>query len=135
MIDFSKLIDINYLLDPNPGFDFLFLIPFTVIFGLFLLTGIIFGLIKQLNRSLIIAAVAQWLRWLGALGLILVFARYETLPYLSLRILYYLLALGFLIWLVIIIRKAAKVTPVSSEQTIRQQTYDKYLPRPKRRKR
>ena len=134
MLDFHKLIDISYLLDPHPSYNFLFLFPLVVVFSLLLTGGIALSLIRPLRAYIWSGQIGQWARWFGFTGLLLLFFRYQGLIYLSTRIYFYFLLFGFLAWLVYILRHLKSIRPMSSEQTIRQESYDKYLPRPKRKR-
>ncbi len=131
MIDFRKLIDIRYLLDPNPGYDWQFLYPVLVIVVLALVSGIALSFIRPLAKTGWRDPIAQWLRWLSAVSLVLIFFRYEGLLFLSVRLLWYLVGLGFLVWLGTIIRQLRQIVPTIKEKTERYQTFEKYLPRPK----
>jgi hypothetical protein len=132
MIDWHRLIDIQYLLDPNPGYEFRYWIGLIIISGITLGAGILLSLAKQLKGQIWRDPIAQWLRWAGGLSLILLFCRYEGLPYLSIRLWWYLLALGLLLWMAWIIRNNQINRPDPKEETKRYQTFDKYLPRPKK---
>lgn len=135
LMDIHKLFDLSYLLVTQPPYQFKFLIPFSILFGLCLIAGIILSVAKPLRSYYWSGPIAQWLRWFGFVGLIFTFFRNEGILYLGMRIWFYVLGLGFLIWLGYIIRDLRMVTPVSAEKAIRQSTYDKYLPRPKQQRR
>ncbi len=133
MIDFQRLIDFQYLLDPRPTYNFEFTWPVLIIFGIIFLAGII--LATPIGKRFVWSnRIGQWLRWLGFLGLVLLFFRYQGIPFLSIRIYYYVLVLAFLAWLSVIIRDLKQVKVKHSEEIKRQETYDKYLPRPKRKR-
>lgn len=132
MFDFRKLIDLPYLFESKPSYQFEFLTAFIAVFTILFLVGILFSTLRPLRRLPWSGGIAQWLRWFGFLGLVLTFFRSQGIPYLSMRFLFYLLGFGFLLWLGFIWRNIAKLPAILKEQAIRQETYEKYLPRPKK---
>lgn len=134
MPDFQRLIDIKYLLDPRPTYNFEFTWPLVILFSIALVAGIVLSLNLLKKRFYWSGRIGQWLRWLGFIGLVLTFFRYQGIPFLSLRIYFYILALGFLAWLATIVRSFKLLTVKQIEEIKRQETYDKYLPRPKRKR-
>jgi len=140
MFDFTKFLDWNYLADPYPS------APSTQ--TLYLLLGIFV--------FFIIFGVGEWF-WLGRLsqkyppyletrgkllnffltfgivGLVLLFFRFETLPYLASRLLLVLLAAGFIIWGGYLLYYLLRVLPVKIKNAQKEKTYSQYLPTSKKR--
>jgi len=133
---FSGLLDTGHLFDPSPGPPSLYYgiigFFFAVIFGASLSAYLrrnklppgAPAVLKLVTRALIVGMV------LGAVGVILVVARFFAVPYLSMRILIYLwilITLGLLGYAVYYVRR---VYP--KQKTIRQQAYmrARYMPKP-----
>lgn len=64
----------------------------------------------------------------GLIGLALVFFNYERVPLLNIRFLYVLCGVGFVIWLVFILRYIFKEIPVQRAKIKQKQEFEKYLP-------
>ena len=135
MIDLSKFGNISYLLDPNPTYQFMFFWPLLVVGVITFATGIIIAILRlnKLEKVPWAGPIGQWLRWFGFAALFLLFCRYEALPFLSIRLILLIVMLGFLVWLGYIVRVLRSTQPHSDKKTIRNDTYEKYLPRPKKR--
>lgn len=129
MIDFSKFINLSYLTDATPDSDFQFLLTFAIFFGLLLLAGIVLAILAWKQKKTWQGPIGNWFRWFGIAGLFLTFARQQGLPFLSMRLLYYFLALGFFGWLTLIVRQLQRDQQLQAEKAKRYETFDKYLPR------
>ncbi len=133
MLDIQKLIDIRYLLDPKPSYNFAFFVPTFVVMSIAFIVGIVLAT-AYFRRYVWSEMIGQWLRWFGFTGLILLFFRYEGIPFLSIRIYFIILTLGFFVWLIMILRNFRLIRESQIEKARRQESYDKYLPRPKRKR-
>lgn len=132
-IDFSKLIDPSYLLDPNPPYQFA---GMWVLFGLFVLMLIAVAVLslyrfqewQEPYRKYAITPL-----WVTSLiGFILLFSRNQSIPYLSARLLLLLTILAFLLWLgysFTVARKKVERAKILYEQ---REKLAKYLPKKKR---
>lgn len=107
------------------------LILLVVIFGLLFVGGIVVQIfdakiidrwVRQVTRRFAYAAV-----WVGALGLILVFARYERVPIFMYRYWFLFLAAGAALWIFKIERYAENRREQLDEETRRYNSRDKYL--------
>ena len=132
-MNIRQFISSQYLLDPHPNPDFALLWPLVAVFGLIFLIGCVVSLVRRLRSWPWRDRLAQWLRWLGFTGLLLLFARYQSLPYLSPRITWYILLLGFLGWLSFIWYKVRQEKKVKKQDN-RFDTFEKYLPRPRQKR-
>ncbi len=133
MIDWQRLTDIPYLLNPTPTYLWRFIGPLGIVTVVCLISGIILSFIKPLDRYPWRNPIAQWLRWLGSISLLLIFFRWQAISYASARILWYFLALGFLGWLAAILWPLwTRQKQQPNEPAKRYETFDKYLPRPKK---
>lgn len=126
---------LQFLIDPTPIVSPTVTTTLLVVFTILFLKGILASTAQPLRRIFWLEAIAQWLRWLGFLGLLLTFFLSQQIIYLAMPIWLILLGCGFLIWLVVIVRNLRTVPTQQKQQTIRQETYDKYLPRPKQKRR
>jgi hypothetical protein len=128
-------MNLQFLIDPTPSVGFSVILPLLVAFAILFLIGILVSTIKKLKAIFWLEAIAQWLRWLGFLGLLFTFFLSQDVIYLAMPIWLVVLGFGFLVWLVAIVRNLRTVPQQLKQQTIRQETYDKYLPRPKQKRR
>lgn len=135
--DFPKLLRPSYLFEKAPPSNFKFLWPTLIFFTLMFLTGIILPkfltkkkenpifqkLAKKLSTPLIVYSL---------LGLLLLFFRNQAIPYLSARLLLFLLFFAFLVWLISFLLYLA--FDFQKEKLIYQKKaeLEKYLPKPKR---
>jgi len=125
----DKLLNTFYLLDATPSADGLY-IYLMVVFGLLIVVAAILFFIKfekyyrKLQRKLIILFLT-----VGLVGFILIFLRYEQIPYLSSRLLILLLLLLFAVWLLLIIYYYFRILPVEIKEILKKENFEKYLPR------
>jgi len=128
----QKLIDPSYLLDPNPPYQFAGFWPLFLLFGVALLVAMLLPLYpwrpwqEGFKQKL---TVPLWLFSLG--GLLLTFARNQTIPYLSSRLLLILFILASLSWIgysFTVARKSVVSARIAHEQSAKR---EKYLPKKK----
>lgn len=129
-MNIRQFISSQYLLDPKPNPEFTLLWLLVISFGLLFLAASLMSLTHRPRKWLWRDQLAQWLRWLSILALSLLFARYESLPYLGSRLNWYILLVVFLIWLAYIWRKIRLEQPAKSPDD-HYDTFEKYLPRPR----
>ena len=132
-LDFSKLINPSYLLDPNPPYQFAGFWPLVAVFGVALFAAILLpfypwrpwaeGFKQRLSIPL-------WVFGLG--GFLLLFGRNQSIPYLASRLLLLLFILASLSWIgysLTVALKSVAGARVAYEQSAKLM---KYLPKKKR---
>jgi len=124
--------NLGYLVDKQPTFFWQEALPFLILFVLMLLTAIIVPLILRRRFKGIVpyqqlsSRLSSPLFLFGWIGLGLLFFRWQTLPYLSARILLVILLCAFLTWLINFFIYLIKSFPqeVSTwQETLRKQRY------------
>src|SRR3989339_473825 len=100
----TKLFSLNYLFDVYPGSSFYYMLPLIIFFlililGSFYLEKIIKGLPYRVSLQRVLPHFSGKIRFLGILGFVFLWVRYENLPYLAMRffLLVYLLYIGWVI--------------------------------------
>jgi len=93
----------GYLLNPYPSYEMKFLVPLLIFFGALIVLSLaiwLFSKKKRKNKPLLklLGSLANWLVWIGAIGLLLLFFRYEGIPYVSTRVALFLWLVVFVIW-------------------------------------
>jgi len=124
--------NLDYLVDKQPTFFWQEALPFLILFVLMLLTAIIVPLILRRRFKGIVpyqqlsSRLFSPLFLFGWIGLGLLFFHWQTLPYLSARILLVILLCAFLTWLINFFIYLIKSFPqeVSTwQETLRKQRY------------
>ncbi len=128
----NQLLSPSFLFNPRPDYYQASFVPALVVFGLVFLVGVSLSFIQKLANRSWRDPLAQWFRWLGFSGLLLLVSRNQQLPILAMPFLWVLVVIGFLLWLGYIWRELKRHTPNLEEQTKRYHTFEKYLPRPKK---
>lgn len=135
-MDLSKLFSLKYLFNPIPG-DFSFMALFVglflvIIVGSFYLERWIRKHPKRNSISHLLPNIGGRLRVLGLLGFVLLWIRYEQLPYLSIRF-FLILFLLYIGWVVghSIYLVHRKFEATVETHTIKKEQ-NKYLPRKKK---
>jgi hypothetical protein len=123
---FSK----NYLFDPNPTVTSKLYLPLLIIFGLMIVLAIIIYLQKGEVRKIVGRFIVPFLAT-GVLGLIYLFARYESLVYLSSRFFLFLIVILFVVWDIVLLVKTIKFIPKHLNSKKVEDKYKKYLPKAK----
>lgn len=109
MLDFAKLIDPAWLFEKTPPFPFKFLLPLLVFFGLMFLAGILvpLWLSKKHQKTPPYQKLASKLQTpliiFALIGFLLLFFRWQAIPYLAVRILLIVLLLVIIYWLVFLL--------------------------------
>ena len=135
-MNLEKLFNLNYLFDPRPGdfhtmafFIALFLI---VLVGSFYLERWIKRHPKRASLTHLLPNIGGRLRMLGLMGFILLWVRYENLPYFAIRFFF----LAFLLYLLWVIGHSIYVVRTRLESTLEthseRKERNKYLPRSKK---
>jgi CDP-diglyceride synthetase len=132
-IDISKLINLSYLLDPNPPYQLAYLWLLGGFFIFSLLVALFLPFYPWQPWQIIIKNRLSPPLWiLGLVGLVLLFARNQSIPYFSSRIFLSAFILVLLLWigysLTVALFEVGKNKRIHEEE----QRFARYLPRPKR---
>jgi predicted membrane channel-forming protein YqfA (hemolysin III family) len=138
MIDLKKLFDAGYLFDWLPPRESEIIFAFAVIFGLaIILSGLVWVyFIRKERFEPILQAVRSrivfWLFVSGLVGLLLVFFRWQGIPYFAGRIWLLAWLILSLLWAVALLgyllKKFPKERSLYQERLLR----ERYLPKPKK---
>lgn len=133
-IDPKKLLQKDYIFQITPDTDGLYKY-LAIIFGLMLVTAVIliFRKPKEIYRKLN-SKLITLLLIIGFFGLVLIFFRFEAIPYLSSRLMLLILFLIFLIWGILIIYYRFMILPREIKKKKEKENFEKYLPGGKERK-
>jgi len=140
LIDFSKLLDWSYWLNPRPGASFQFGILILIKAGVLLvLAFLIKPFIKKITKGYAVqlkfAKKLSTLLWVTAISaLVLFFSRMQNLPVLSMRLLWPILAFTFVIWLIIILLWAKRNIPREIAKVDELKRKEAFLPKRKKSK-
>lgn len=106
LFDFHKFFNLRYLINPNPGSDFQFFLPMIIIFALMFALGVIIPFFwKKKAKKITIYRDLQG-KWrvsliaFSLIGIFLLAFRRQDIPYLSARILLFVLFISIIYWLV-----------------------------------
>jgi hypothetical protein len=134
MLNFSQLTTLSYWLEMRPPYASILFWPFIVFFGLVFGAALILTLYPwqiwqaSLKRRLV---TPIWIFALG--GFVLVFFRYQAIPYLSLRIvlaLFILASFGWIGYSLTVARKEIQADKLIHDRAVRMK---KYLPKVRQR--
>lgn len=131
-MNYSKVFSKAYIFDSTPSPESKFYPILLAVFGAMVLFGVLVLLISRKEKTLLKKFVLPTLTC-GVLGLIHVFGRYESLPFLATR--YYLLSVAgiFIVWVAIIGVKVLRKLPTHKKMEKIELRYNKYLPKSKKR--
>jgi len=136
-IDFSRLFQVKYLLTSLTDYNFKFLIPTLIIFSAIIILSLVGWFILKKRERVYQNLALQILTFgltIGLIGLALVFFRYESLPYLSMRAWMVILTLVFIVWGARIAIWSVTYLPKSLDYYNKRKDFEKYLPRAKNQK-
>ncbi|KKQ18059.1 MAG: hypothetical protein US31_C0011G0041 [Berkelbacteria bacterium GW2011_GWA1_36_9] len=129
-INFNKLLAKSYILETTPSAVGLYRY-LAIAFGIFILTAFIL-IVKSKNKEEIwkslYAKIINLLIFSGAFGLMLIFFRFEGIPYLGSRLFLLVLLLGLIIWSATIIWYRFKILPKKIKEYQKRKAFEKYLP-------
>lgn len=128
----STIFSNNYLFDPNPTATSKLYIPLLLVFGLMIILSIVISLQKPEVKKIVGGFFTPFIST-GVLGLIYLFARYESLPYLSSRFFLVLVVVMFVVWEIILLIKTIRFAPTYLNSRKTEDRYEKYLPKAKKR--
>lgn len=127
---FEQIFSKTYLFDPTPTTKSRLYIPFLILFCAMILFSIVISLQKQ-NKKILKKFFYPFLVT-GILGLIYLFARYESLPYLASRFTILLIIAVFFIWFMVNLIWMLRFIPKHSRVQKSEERFRKYLPKSKR---
>lgn len=139
MPDFSNFLDPNYLFEKNPGASFKFYFPLLLIFGFLFLFSIFFPLFlkKKDKENPSLKTLSSKISFPGIIisifGFLLLFFRYENLPYLSSRFLLFLLFFIWFSWFVLLLFYLFKDYQKEYKIYLEAKEKEKYLPKVRKR--
>lgn len=131
-MNYSKVFSKAYIFNSTPSPESKFYPILLAVFGAMVLFGAL-ALIVSKKEKMLLTKFATPALTCGILGLIHVFGRYESLPFLATR--YYLLSVIaiFIIWVVVIGVKLLRKLPSHKKMEKVELRYNKYLPKSKKR--
>jgi uncharacterized membrane protein len=127
---FKDVFTKSYLLDPTPSPESRLYVPLLVLFLILIILAIVVKVLPLRYDQMAKRYSATFLTS-GAIGLLHLFGRYETLPWLGSRLVLLLVLSVFIIWMLINIVWALKSIPKHTKDLKKQDRYLKYLPNAK----
>lgn len=125
---FNYFFSKNFLLDPTPVYKSELFLPLLIAFSLMILLAIFIAFQKAQIKK-IVKRFFNPLLTNGILGLIYVFSRHESLPYLASRFFLLLIVLIFFVWMSVLLVNLARFVPKQSTFLKNEERYRKYLPK------
>jgi len=127
-MNFTEFFSTEYLFnsvpDSSSGFTIYFLIFFATLILLAFVTKYLLKSEKKIRDKQFVSFITC-----GTLGLVYVFSRYESLPWLASRFFLALILLTLIIWLGLITVFTVKHISKKKEQEIVDEKFTKYLPK------
>lgn len=131
-INLAKIIDPNLVFEASPSSEGLYLYSL-IIYGLLLVAAIILGVISRRDRQSIYRKLWRQLIYLllftGLVGPVLVFLRWQSIPYIGSRLMVLVLWIITVAWLAQIITYKIWVLPKEIKKIKEKEKFEKYLPR------
>jgi hypothetical protein len=133
MFDLKQIFNYNYVFEYLPAWNKDVSWYNWLVFGAILALGLVLWLVTKLwkkNRYFLVRLndrVLPLTNFLGLTGLVLVFFRYQLIPFLSSRILIYLLVIISLIWFGNILRYFIKIYPIERQTAVELYRKKKYI--------
>lgn len=135
IINFKNLVSIDRIFEIKPSAQGEY-IYMAIFFGLCLIISFILSIIAKRNQNeskKVQNRVVYLLLVTGIVGLILIFLRWQSIPYLGSRFMIYLLGVMIVTWIIKIILYRVRVLPRERIKKQEKENFEKYLPRPKKR--
>lgn len=133
-IDLTKLFDPNLIFEATPSPEGLYL-DTLAIYGLLLSTAVILGIISRRNPQSVYKNLWRKFIYLslftGIIGPVLIFFRWQSIPYLGSRLAVLALWITTLFWLLQIIWYWLIILPREIKAKQEKENFEKYLPRQK----
>ncbi|OGD67017.1 hypothetical protein A3F08_03665 [Candidatus Berkelbacteria bacterium RIFCSPHIGHO2_12_FULL_36_9] len=133
----KQIADSYSLLTATSPYNSRLLLVLTIIFSVFLIAGILTWMTMKSVASQkppfqeLRARLTTFLATIGGIGLVLTFFEWQTIPYLSSRLLILILIVIFLFWSYNFLRYIQRGFSWELAESERQERYKKYLPRSK----
>jgi len=131
-IDLSKIFDPNLIFEasPDPQGFYLYI---AIIYGLILVLAIILGVISRRNPQSVYKKLRSktiyLMLFVGLVGLMLTFFRWQAIPYIGSRLMVLALWIVAIAWLVEIIWYWLFILPQQKKLQQEKENFEKYLPR------
>jgi len=140
-LDAQKLFDFPRIFESTPDPQGLYQY-LSFVFGLLLIVALIIFLTTKKQKSIIknyFNRIINLLLFIGVAGLILIFCRWQGIPYLGSRLIFYLLLIVFIVWGGFVVWFRIFIFPKKMAKLREREQIEKYLPRrqaglPKKRK-
>ena len=132
-INLSKLFRADYIFEASPVATGLYLY-FLIVFGIFIVLSLIFFILLRRKNKIyhkLYKRASIFFLVIGLIGLLLIFFRFEQIPYLSSRLMFLGLAIVFLLWGGWIGFYIIFTLPKEKKELFKKQKFIKYLPRHK----
>ena len=128
---FLQIFTAKFLFE-NPTPHTNFMIGLAIFFGILVVAGILVALLVRGESKKIWGRFVKPFLTVGILGLVHLFARYESLPWLNTRFFAELLFAIFFIWLLVIVIMLSKFMPKYMKEKEVAQRFERYLPKAKK---
>lgn len=133
-LNFSLMFNSGRLFDWRPVIS-----PGTVyfllaVFGALVIVGLVIKIVQKAKKrenffNRLFSRYAALFLVMGILGVIYVWFRFEKVLFFSARLWLWVWLIGFIVWLVFIIRYHVKTGPQARKQSEQKRVFNKYLPR------
>jgi hypothetical protein len=131
-IDLTKIFNPEFLFQASPDPGGLFLLTL-VVYGLMIIGAIALGVVSRRNRGSkyrkLWRQFIYFMLTIGLIGPVLVFFRWQSIPYLGSRLVALALWIVALAWLLQIIFYWLFVLPQEVKAKIEKENFEKYLPK------
>ena len=131
IINFKNLISVDRIFEAKPSAQGEY-VYMAIFFGLCLIGSFILGIMAKRNKKdskKIQNRVVYLLLVTGIVGLVLIFFRWQSIPYLGGRFMFYLLAVMVVAWILQIVFYRFKVLPHERMKKQAKENFEKYLPK------
>jgi hypothetical protein len=132
IMNFTKVFSKEYIFNPAPSPESNFYPILLAVFGAMVLFGILTIVISKKGKTFLTKFVLPALTC-GILGLVHVFGRYESLPFIATRFYLLIILAIFFIWVVTIAINVLRNLPRHKKMEKIELRYNKYLPKSKKR--
>lgn len=133
-IDLRPLITPSFwfALSPQPPVALVSKIAFAVLVA-FVVASLVLRVLRRRTedklKRVLLARTASMLVWMGCLGLVLAFCRFEQISFFGARFWSFFWLVGLIIWIVSVVRFARKDMPRMRGENARVKENAKYLPK------
>ena len=132
MIDFKKLIQPSFIFNYQPQ-TFTFFWYSVIIFSAMVLSAVTVAIFLKTQGKPYLeklkSSIFSLLLWTGGFGLALTFFHWQAIPYLSMRFLFEILFLVFIVWLIFILKYLIFNFKKEKQDFNQSQRFEKYMPR------